>query len=243
VPVCTCNVRSLSSLSQLPAGDPRPLHGPNLFPTEEHAPGLRTAVLEYMREASRVSALLLCASLPTILPPISKTPRRYSASSTIRRMMQGGDQRQWQWANTATTATSLSSGRMRAAACKQRPTPGTQWWLAHRGKSGLGEDRPFAWPIHGFHSLHISTHKSPLVRQHGRMSRTTCVCTLCGSTWVDVPPVADALVVNLGDALEHISGGLLRATPHRVLQRRGAAKGRLSFPFFFDPSFVSGAEA
>jgi hypothetical protein len=61
VPVCTCNVRSLSSLSQLPAGDPRPLHGPNLFPTEEHAPGLRTAVLEYMREASRVSALLLCA--------------------------------------------------------------------------------------------------------------------------------------------------------------------------------------
>jgi len=55
--------------------------------------------------------------------------------------------------------------------------------------------------------------------------------------WIDAPPVPNSFVCNLGDALEHNTGGLLRATPHRVVQRRGARGGRLSFPFFFDPSF------
>jgi len=54
-----------------------------------------------------------------------------------------------------------------------------------------------------------------------------------------VPHVPDSLVVNLGDALEALSGGLLLATPHRVSPQRQhtAASGRLSFPFFFDPNF------
>ena len=43
--------------------------------------------------------------------------------------------------------------------------------------------------------------------------------------------------MNLGDALERSTGGLLRATPHRVQPRRGATRPRLSLPFFFDPSF------
>lgn len=55
--------------------------------------------------------------------------------------------------------------------------------------------------------------------------------------WVDAPPVPGSLVVNLGDALEHATGGLLRATPHRVAPRVGANQGRLSFPLFFDPAF------
>jgi isopenicillin N synthase-like dioxygenase len=33
--------------------------------------------------------------------------------------------------------------------------------------------------------------------------------------WVDAPFVPGTIVVNLGDALEHLTGGLLRATPHR----------------------------
>jgi len=68
--------------------------------------------------------------------------------------------------------------------------------------------------------------------------------------WVDVPFVPGSIVVNLGDALEHLTGGLLRATPHRVRPQRSAQggvaapsparlPGRLSFPFFFDPSFES----
>ena len=62
-------------------------------------------------------------------------------------------------------------------------------------------------------------------------------------TWVDAPPVKNTFVVNLGDALEHNTGGLYRATAHRVLQRKGATKGRYSFPFFFDPSFGAKMES
>lgn len=55
--------------------------------------------------------------------------------------------------------------------------------------------------------------------------------------WVDVPPLPGTFVVNLGDCLERFTGGLLRATAHRVQARRGAQSGRFSYPFFFDPSF------
>lgn len=54
--------------------------------------------------------------------------------------------------------------------------------------------------------------------------------------WLDVAPIPGTFVVNLGDALEHFTGGLYRATPHRVVQRSQATTARLSFPYFFDPS-------
>lgn len=55
--------------------------------------------------------------------------------------------------------------------------------------------------------------------------------------WIDAPPVDGTFVINLGDALEHATDGIYRATPHRVLQRTHASSDRMSMPYFFDPSF------
>jgi isopenicillin N synthase-like dioxygenase len=56
-----------------------------------------------------------------------------------------------------------------------------------------------------------------------------------GSGWIAAPPIAGSFVCNIGDMLDRITGGRYRSTPHRV--RSSARRGRLSFPFFFDPNF------
>lgn len=53
--------------------------------------------------------------------------------------------------------------------------------------------------------------------------------------WLDAEPVPGAIACNVGDMLERLTCGHLRSTPHRVRNR--SSGDRLSFPFFFDPSW------
>jgi isopenicillin N synthase-like dioxygenase len=52
--------------------------------------------------------------------------------------------------------------------------------------------------------------------------------------WVEVPPLTDAFIVNIGELLEVASGGYLRATEHRV-RLSGNGSERISVPYFFNP--------
>ena len=57
------------------------------------------------------------------------------------------------------------------------------------------------------------------------------------SQWIEAPPVSNSFVCNIGDMLDRMTGGLYKSTPHRVkCQTEG---NRLSYPFFFDPSFTA----
>jgi isopenicillin N synthase-like dioxygenase len=53
--------------------------------------------------------------------------------------------------------------------------------------------------------------------------------------WIDVPAERGVLVCNIGDMLDRLTEGRYRSTPHRV--RNPGGHGRLSFPFFLDPSW------
>ena len=58
---------------------------------------------------------------------------------------------------------------------------------------------------------------------------------LSPGTWLDVPPVAGAFIVNIGELLEVATGGYLRATQHRVLSPPSGTD-RVSIPYFLNPA-------
>ena len=53
-----------------------------------------------------------------------------------------------------------------------------------------------------------------------------------GGDWIDVPPADGTLAVNFGQLLERWTGGVVRATRHRVVAPK---RERFSIPFFYEP--------
>ena len=51
--------------------------------------------------------------------------------------------------------------------------------------------------------------------------------------WLDAPKIENSFIVNVGDMLHRMTNGILKSTPHRVINRSG--RERYSCPFFFDP--------
>jgi isopenicillin N synthase-like dioxygenase len=52
--------------------------------------------------------------------------------------------------------------------------------------------------------------------------------------WLDAPPLPGTFVVNIGEMLEIVSGGFMRATVHRVVSP-DTSQDRISIPFFPGP--------
>jgi isopenicillin N synthase-like dioxygenase len=59
--------------------------------------------------------------------------------------------------------------------------------------------------------------------------------------WIEIEPVPDAFVVNIGDILEVMTQGLYKSTLHRV--RNTSGKSRYSIPYFYDPHWHTKIEA
>lgn len=53
--------------------------------------------------------------------------------------------------------------------------------------------------------------------------------------WLDVPPIQNGFVVNVGEMLEYATQGYLKATSHRVTLNEGTGD-RISVPYFFNPA-------
>ena len=51
--------------------------------------------------------------------------------------------------------------------------------------------------------------------------------------WVDAHKGENSLMVNIGDMFHRMTNGVLKSTPHQVINRSG--KERYSCAFFFDP--------
>lgn len=172
--------------TELPAGHPLPMHGPNLWPEDQ--PGLQAAATAYMDAATRAAARLMAGVSLALDLPADWFERHYTARPTVL---------------------------FRIFHYPATGPEGVDW----NQSWGVGEHTDY-----GLLTLLAQD-------EHGGLQVNT------PGGWIEAPPIPGALVCNIGDMLERLTGGRFKSTPHRVLNRSG--HDRLSFPLFFDPDFTA----
>jgi isopenicillin N synthase-like dioxygenase len=95
--------------------------------------------------------------------------------------------------------------------------------------------RIFNYPPHPDSGLGVGEHTDYGLLTILRQDMSGGLQVKTGSQWMDVIPIPNAFVCNIGDMLDRITGGRYRSAPHRVQNLSG--RDRLSFAFFFDPNF------
>ena len=111
----------------------------------------------------------------------------------------------------------------------------SDWFRAHLTDDPTVLFRIFRYPMNGPGDWGVAQHTD-----YGLL--TLLLQDDCGGLqvrgrngWIDIEPIPNTFVCNIGDMLERMTGGRYRSTLHRV--RNTSGRDRLSFPFFFDPSW------
>lgn len=168
--------------SSLPESDPRPLHGPNLWPATPAS--LRPAVEAWMAAMTALGHTLVRGLALGLGLPAGWFDEHLTADPVVL---------------------------FRIFHYPPVPPPAEGWGVAEHTDYGLL-------------TILAQDHHGGLQVRHP------------DGGWIDVPAEPGVLVCNIGDMLDRLTGGRYRSTPHRVLPTSGDG-GRLSFPFFFDPSW------
>ena len=204
------------------ANDTRPLHGPNLWPVGPDGEVLKADVLEYMAHMKRLGTVLMDAI----------TKHLYSLKSSVTSQ----DESVLRTSFHDPTELFRIFGY---PAPEPTSAPSNQEIKENSTQFGVGEHTDY-----GYLTILYQDDTGGLEVKGAGYGASDFIGKVRNylRPWIQAPPIRGSFVINLGDALEHHSGGYLRATPHRVLFSRDAAhvgKQRISFPYFFDPNLKS----
>lgn len=111
----------------------------------------------------------------------------------------------------------------------------------------LGDEPYLLMKLIGYHPQPLAVTRRPGVAAHLDFSLVTLTLQddvgglqiqRPDGTWCDVPCVRDAMLVNIGELLQYVTGNRLVATPHRV-QNPSSQRRRVSIPVFVNPSLAT----
>ena len=112
---------------------------------------------------------------------------------------------------------------------------GRQWFDEHLTADPITLFRIFHYPPGGGDDWGVGEHTDYGLLTVLRQDDCGGLQVKSRNGWIEVPADPDVFVCNIGDMLDRMTGGRYRSTPHRV--KNTSSRGRLSFPFFFDPSW------